>query len=78
VSEWLWFGGMAEVDSNDIDDGLLSVIPKESATFHFVFQQRVFTLFGDALRQRALARGKKQGRGKRHGNEGRLPFFVDG
>uniref|UniRef100_A0A914YF82 Ribonuclease P protein subunit p29 n=1 Tax=Panagrolaimus superbus TaxID=310955 RepID=A0A914YF82_9BILA len=48
----------------------LVVIQKEHTTFQFVFQNRVFTLFGDALGQRSFARGKKF--------KGRLtlPFFL--
>uniref|UniRef100_A0A7E4VC08 Ribonuclease P protein subunit p29 n=1 Tax=Panagrellus redivivus TaxID=6233 RepID=A0A7E4VC08_PANRE len=48
----------------------LAVIQKEHTTFQFVFEGRVFTLFGSALCQRSFARGKKfKGRLE-------LPFFL--
>jgi RNase P/RNase MRP subunit p29 len=47
-----------------------SVIPKEKATFQFVLSGKVFTLFGDALRQKSFLRGKKQK------NQMTLPFLL--
>jgi hypothetical protein len=47
------------------------VIPKEAATFQFVYQCKVYTLYGDALRQKTHLRGKKQKWG-----EMRLPYFL--
>ncbi|KAE9554063.1 hypothetical protein FO519_002705 [Halicephalobus sp. NKZ332] len=35
------------------------VVQKEHTTFQFVFENRIFTIFGDALGQRSFARGKK-------------------
>ncbi|KAH7691364.1 ribonuclease P protein subunit p29 [Aphelenchoides avenae] len=47
------------------------VIPKEGCTFQFVMVGKVFTLFGDALRQRPFLRGRKV----RH--RATLPFFLE-
>ncbi|KAH7684628.1 ribonuclease P protein subunit p29 [Aphelenchoides avenae] len=47
------------------------VIPKEGCTFQFVMAGKVFTLFGDALRQRPFLRGRKV----RH--RATLPFFLE-
>ncbi|KAI1728818.1 ribonuclease P protein subunit p29 [Ditylenchus destructor] len=46
------------------------VIPKEGATFQFVLNGQVFTLFGDALRLKPFLRGKKQK------SQLTLPFFL--
>uniref|UniRef100_A0AC34QUT7 Ribonuclease P protein subunit p29 n=1 Tax=Panagrolaimus sp. JU765 TaxID=591449 RepID=A0AC34QUT7_9BILA len=46
------------------------IIQKEHTTFQFIFDGRVFTLFGSALCQRSFARGRKF-KGKLT-----LPFFL--
>uniref|UniRef100_A0A915D855 Ribonuclease P protein subunit p29 n=1 Tax=Ditylenchus dipsaci TaxID=166011 RepID=A0A915D855_9BILA len=48
----------------------LIVISKEKATFQFVLGGKVFTLIGDALRQKSFLRGKKQK------SQMTLPFFL--
>ncbi|CAI4227866.1 unnamed protein product [Auanema sp. JU1783] len=36
------------------------VIPKQGSTFQFILKNRVFTIFGDALKYRPSLRGKRQ------------------
>ncbi|CAD5230306.1 unnamed protein product [Bursaphelenchus xylophilus] len=37
----------------------LIVIPKQGTTFQFVFQKKVYTIFGDAIQQQPYLRGKR-------------------
>uniref|UniRef100_A0A914BVM2 Ribonuclease P protein subunit p29 n=1 Tax=Acrobeloides nanus TaxID=290746 RepID=A0A914BVM2_9BILA len=46
------------------------IIPKEGSTLQFVLNGKVFTLFGDALRQRSYLRGRKAK------SRLKLPFFI--
>uniref|UniRef100_A0A915M5N5 Ribonuclease P protein subunit p29 n=3 Tax=Meloidogyne TaxID=189290 RepID=A0A915M5N5_MELJA len=47
------------------------VIPKEDTTFQFVVANKVFTLFGSALKQRSHLRGKKAKMPKT------IPYLLD-
>ncbi|KAL7076988.1 hypothetical protein ACQ4LE_003838 [Meloidogyne hapla] len=47
------------------------VIPKEDVTFQFVIANKVFTLFGNALKQRSHLRGKKAKTPKT------IPYLLD-
>ncbi|KAI6189487.1 Ribonuclease P protein subunit p29 [Aphelenchoides bicaudatus] len=46
------------------------IIPKEGTTFQFVLNERVYTLFGDAMKQRSHLRGRKSKQ------RPTLPFFL--
>lgn len=46
------------------------VIPKEGTAFQFVLDGKIYTLFGDSMKQKSYMRGKKVKQ------QSSIPFFL--